>query len=688
MPKIFPSFCFYRCFSQSFSGLFFILSSLFFGQLWSAPVLADNQLGSGETIVVLAEGYGQKQIASYDSAAKKLQFLTEGSDWHLYPDISPDGKNLAFVQGPDHSHLKLVVWKWNDPVVSPYRAYNEYVWPNMEGFLLHPRWSQNGRYLFISIKNPETNKQNIMKLDFEKFYRTGKAESFTFADIEGDAFFASSSSDGQRVIFQRNSEGRKEIILYNTFESDVTKRQIVIDEGMSPSISKDDRLIAYTKKIEQDWEIFIYNNESKTILRQTFSKGPDFAPHFDRHGKLLYASNRSGQTPPPTGWEEEPFSIYQMSIRSREDQAPTESSLVIESQLSTGVAGWSFYAPKVSGITALQQFQLPDMQGESRSSFGSIEHQGKIYVVGGHQGAEHTYPPESFTGRLAIYDAQSKTWSEGAERPHKAHGFSLAAFGQYIYAFGGFAYEKNNNPRWKSLSVVDRYNIVENKWETVAKLPRARSSNVVAQVGSKVYLIGGWDSTPKFSGDLDGTFHSQIDVFDLSTETTTTLAQELPLKRRAFTGVVSGQKIFLIGGISEGANHFALLDDVTMFNTDTGEFKKVGQLPYATFAPAAGLLGNTLFMFGGMVKKGQFEYDYVAHVYSAELNSLKARATSGNFIWMNTGRELREAKGFSQVVTWMDSAKDGQQYLAVLGGHHYESDRDTPVNTVELFTLY
>jgi hypothetical protein len=44
--------------------------------------------------------------------------------------------------------------------------------------------------------------------------------------------------------------------------------------------------------------------------------------------------------------------------------------------------------------------------------------------------------------------------------------------------------------------------------------------------------------------------------------------------------------------------------------------------------------------------------------------------------WRHTGRFLQETKGFSQVVPF-------QGGLAILGGHHYYSDRDEPVATVE-----
>jgi len=272
---------------------------------------------------------------------------------------------------------------------------------------------------------------------------------------------------------------------------------------------------------------------------------------------------------------------------------------------------------------------------------------------------------------LQVYDPSTNSWRELAPRPHKAHGYQLAAHGNYIYAFGGFAHEASNRPSWKSLDVIDRYDINTNQWVTIGQMPRARSSNVVAVVGTKAYLIGGWDATPKTPGDAEGTFHAAVDVFDLERETITEASWSMPLPlRRAFTSAVANDKIYLIGGLGVGASHFELLANVTQINPVTGFAMDLSSLPFATFAPSAGLLGNELMMFGGMFKTTPQDYEYVAHIFTHEMSS------SG---WNHSGRFLRETKGFSQVV----NVNDG---LMVLGGHHYYSDRDEPVNTVEFFS--
>jgi len=328
-----------------------------------------------------------------------------------------------------------------------------------------------------------------------------------------------------------------------------------------------------------------------------------------------------------------------------------------------------FYSPQFSGNTTITQTLKAPFIGNPRSSFGTVTHNGKLYMCGGHQGAEHTYPPESFSDMFIVYDSATNSWKELAPRPAKAHGYQLAAFGNYIYAFGGFAYSPDHKPKWKSLDQIDRYDITTNTWETIGKLLSPRSSNVAVEIEGKVYLAGGWNSTPKFENDLDGIFLDTIEVFDLKTQKIEIANYKLPLPlRRALTGIEHDGKIVLVGGLGQGASHFELLNNVTSIDPLDGKVKELTPLPFATFAPAAEILNNHLYVFGGMFKTGEMNYEYVSHIYGMDL----LRST-----WSHTGRCLVETKGFSQVF------KLDENTLGVLGGHHYFEGYDSPVATFE-----
>lgn len=616
--------------------------------------VASAAQASSFKMIYMRENSEGKHIYMSDLEGKNAQKLTAGAEWHLYPDITPAGDEFTYIMGTDETNLNVMTRNFKTRAIEK--------WNKNPSIFYHPKYARNGEYLFYSMKD-EAGKQSIVWLNLEK-ERTSRNYSIDVMGGEvvrvynprlntlketSSAYFPNPSSDASFVVYHRvDGLKKREVVLYDLATHEVT----VIDEGMSPSLSKDDRYIAYTKNEGGNWDIWRWDRHTKVKTKLTTHPAKDYAPSWRADGKLVFASDRL---------RSDEFDFYLF------DQGKVTPLLVVNEG--------SVYAAKFSGNTKIEQQILAPILGVPRSSFGAIHYNGKIYVAGGHQGREHTYPPESFTNRVDVYDVTAGKWKSIAPRNYKCHGFQLAAYGKYVYAFGGFAYSENYLPKWTSLDVIERYDTERNVWEIVGRMPRKRSSNVALTVGTKVYLMGGWDSTPKKPNDVNGTFHSEIDVFDMLNETITTLDVKLPMKRRAFTGIVKDQKIMLIGGISEGGSHFSLLDDVTLFDPADNSFATIARLPYATFAPAAGVIGNELYVFGGMFKTGEWNYEYVSHIYQYSLNNLRSEN-----VWHNTGRTLKESKGFSQVVQMPEG-------LGILGGHTYQDNQDAPVSTFEWFKL-
>ncbi len=607
------------------------------GLLASAPTLAD--------FVYMKEDSQGKSVQLQTSSGKLTTINNQANKlWAFYPDVTPDGKEFIYTEGegPQKLHLTYVNKKQN--------LIQRFI-PREPGMLLHPKFSKNGRFIFYSAPGPN-GKNTIFFFEREALIHSQGAglQEYSLSSAkmlapEDEAYFPRPSSDGNFVIYQRNTDGKKEIVLFDRVEN--TKK--VLTEGMSPALSFDERLIAFTSKRDGNWNVYVLNRVSGEITKVTNDPHDEMAPTFMPDNTLVFASNKSGH-----------YRLFKL-----------ENSKWVSLVDVADDAKVDFYSPNFTGETEYKQKELPSFIGNARSSFGTVSHEGKIYMAGGHQGAEHTYPPESFSDLFIVFDTETNKWTELAPRPHLAHGYQLAAYGNYIYAFGGFAYSAEHKPRWKSLAFIDRYDIKLNKWETNGKLHAPRSSNVAVRIEDKIYIAGGWDSTPKFYNDPDGTFHDSIEVFDLKTETISLAPYKLPLKRRALTGIEYQGKFVLVGGISEGASHFDLLDKVTAVDPKDGSITEMQPLPFATFAPAAEILNNELMVFGGMYKTGPMNYEYVSHIYALDLKVKD---------WRHTGRYLKETKGFSQVF------RVDEKTLGVLGGHHYTQGMDTPVSTFETIT--
>lgn len=549
-------------------------------------------------LVFMQERGSDKQIARCNLDGTDRKVLTAGPDWHLYPDVSPDGGTLVYVQGPDDKHLGI---KLNDGWLVPPTGRN--LQPRLAKDLSLLAYSGDGQLKLL--RNPAQS----------------AIPSTILTDHE--AYFPNPSSDGSFLVYQGNSGKAKAI-----YRLDLPNgKPVRLAEGMSPTLSFDDRKIAYTRQVDGNWDVYVLDLTTRQETRHTDSPARELAPAFLPDGTLVYCSDQS--------------KTFTISTANQEG-----------------------YAPRATGDLCLQQGLLPPIPGQPRSSFGAAAQGPDVFLVGGHQGHEHTYPPESFVARTDFYDKQ---WQARTPRPVAAHGFPLIAHENYVYAFGGFAYNKAYQPSWHSLDRIDRYDTRDNRWEQVATLPRKRSSHVAIKMGNLVYLIGGWDSTPKHAGDVDGRFHPEIDVFDLTTHQTTTLQAVLPNPlRRAFSATQRDDKIILAGGIGVGGRKFALLDNVTSFDPKTETFADLPRLPFPTFAPALGTLGNAVYVFGGMQKTGDRDYRYVNHIF---------KLTDA---WRHTGRYLTEAKGFSQVIPLPN------ERLGILGGHTYRTDgTDEPVPTFE-----
>ncbi len=659
---------------------FFSLSFLSYAEDFSrqAKMAFLKQVGIKRTVVV----------REYDSLLKKF-VQKEISDTTLdayHPEMSPLGDSVAYSIGKIDPGKKVSI----QLVIQDLNTGDKEVWTERDDQYIHAEFSGNARYLVFSGPNPKTKKQNIGIIDLVKERAKGPAlvtsidgklvekyePAITYIESPYDCYAPAVSSNGKMIIFHRTLDSSTKLSPKELIRYDVeTKKQTLITQkdghAMFPSLSADDRHVAFVSKTDDQWDIHRIDLWTNLQTQVTFDSNIEFTPAFAPDDSLYFTRFDQGSL----GTEME-IDIYKLTKRQvfNSRQAPTPTAHLNTQKVSE-------YVPSFSGLKNYELGSLPNFPKPERSSFGAITHQGKVFIVGGHQGPEHTYPKESFLARVDIYDQNTGQWKQGASMNIPKHGFEMAAYGNYIYVFGGFAFSENHKPGWQSLDTIERYDLTKNKWEILpTKLPRRRSSNVVVKVNTKVFLIGGWNSTPKFDGDKEGRFHSEIDVFDLKTEKTTVASITLPApKRRAFNAAARGDKVYLLGGISEGASHFDWIANVTVLDTSTMTFKEETKLPYATFAPGAGFIKDKLFFIGGMVLRNAqtYDLDYVDDVYQYDLETRK---------WTHLGQYLTQNKGFPQVVNLRDNT------LGILGGHTYIRDEtgriiDHPVDSFDTIRL-
>ena len=174
---------------------------------------------------------------------------------------------------------------------------------------------------------------------------------------------------------------------------------------------------------------------------------------------------------------------------------------------------------------------------------------GKLYVIGG-------WGDGKARGVNYEYDPATDVWRKKSPMPRPAHHAALAAANGKIYAFGGFVAPATTAIPLGAASepVADawEFNPATDAWKPLAPLPGKRGSAIAAEVGGKIYVIGGATTMegakePFFTAFGPARVLGTNDVYDPATNTWESRNPMSVPRNHAFSGVVNG-KIYVIGG--------------------------------------------------------------------------------------------------------------------------------------------
>jgi N-acetylneuraminic acid mutarotase len=196
--------------------------------------------------------------------------------------------------------------------------------------------------------------------------------------------------------------------------------------------------------------------------------------------------------------------------------------------------------------------------------------------------------------------------------PKLSHHPALAAYNGKIYVCGGFvAPEKSPVPigaAWQPIDDVWEYDPAADSWKPLPPLPGKRGSAIAAEVGGKIYVIGG-ATTVEGSKDPFFTFFGPArvlgtnDVYDPATNKWESRAPMSVPRNHAFSGVVNG-RIYVIGGRT---GHGFILsatntDVVEEYNPASNTWNVPKErMPTARSGGASGTDGRRIYVAGGEV---------------------------------------------------------------------------------------
>ena len=230
---------------------------------------------------------------------------------------------------------------------------------------------------------------------------------------------------------------------------------------------------------------------------------------------------------------------------------------------------------------------------------------GKMYVIGG-------WDDGKAGGVNYEYNPATDKWTKKQPMPRPAHHAALAAANGKIYVMGGFVPPKDTaipvGGAWEPIDNAWAYDPGADSWKSLPPLPGKRGSALAAEVGGKIYVIGG-ATTADGSKDPFFTFFgpskvlSTNDVYDPATNKWESRTPMSVARNHAFGGAVNG-KIYVIGGRTGHAFILSATntDVVEEYNPVSNSWSAPKErMPTARSGGAWGTDGRRIYVAGGEV---------------------------------------------------------------------------------------
>ena len=230
---------------------------------------------------------------------------------------------------------------------------------------------------------------------------------------------------------------------------------------------------------------------------------------------------------------------------------------------------------------------------------------GKMYVIGG-------WDDGKAGGVNYEYNPTTDKWTKKQPMPRPAHHAALAAANGKIYVMGGFVPPKDTaipiGGAWEPIDNAWEYDPAADSWKSLAPLPGKRGSALAAEVGGKIYVIGG-ATTADGSKDSFFTFFgpSKVlatnDVYDPATNKWESRTPMSVARNHAFGNAVNG-KIYVIGGRTGHAFILSATntDVVEEYNPVSNSWSAPKErMPTPRSGGAWGTDGRRIFVAGGEV---------------------------------------------------------------------------------------
>jgi len=225
---------------------------------------------------------------------------------------------------------------------------------------------------------------------------------------------------------------------------------------------------------------------------------------------------------------------------------------------------------------------------------------GKMYVFAG------IAPVWKPMGLVYEYDPATNRWTKKKPMALPSHHVAFTEYHGKIYGFGGFAYPQSGPASWVPINNAWEYDPATDVWKALAPMPSKRGSGVAAVVGDKIYVIGGISNIPGSAETALNQTTAQASVGTVEEydprENSWRERSPMPTPRNhATAGAVNG-KIYVIGG-RVGAAFIGLASDISVVEEYDPAADKWSapraRMPTTRSACVSGVYNGRIYVAGG-----------------------------------------------------------------------------------------
>jgi N-acetylneuraminic acid mutarotase len=162
------------------------------------------------------------------------------------------------------------------------------------------------------------------------------------------------------------------------------------------------------------------------------------------------------------------------------------------------------------------------------------------------------------------------------------------------------------NPTTLGTTNAQQFFRVLHRWATRGNLLQPNSEMAVAQLGQKIYVLGGYPAS-RITVTTVQVYDAVLDTWQLTTS--------LPIPLNHAMAATANGKIYVIGGQTNADNSGSFVKSVFEFDPATTNWSARAPMPTARSAGAAAVIGSLIYVAGGRPPQGQ---DFA--VYDASIN--------------------------------------------------------------------